>query len=350
MLFKSIISLALIAVSASAQAVKGKAFDHIFIIFLENTDYDLAYSDPNLQAFFNQSLLLTNYHGVTHPSEPNYLAAVAGDYYGLNDDAYHAIPNNYTTIIDLLEPKGLTWKTYQEDMPATPCFDDYEYNGLYFRKHNPFIMHDNIRTNATRCAKIVPATQLNLDLNSTEPLPNYMFFTPNIINDGHNTTVKDASKWLSGFLPPLLNNTKFINNTLVVLTFDETDNYKTASNNVLTLLMGDVIKGDLKNTTDDTFYSHYSLLSTVESNWDLGNLGRNDVNPTLSNVFNFVAAATGYKNVNVTNPPLLNTTEPGFLAPVPSASATSAAGRSVALSSVLGAAAALVAGACAALI
>lgn len=36
MLFKSIVSLALVA-AAAAQATKGKAFDHIFIIFLENT-------------------------------------------------------------------------------------------------------------------------------------------------------------------------------------------------------------------------------------------------------------------------------------------------------------------------
>lgn len=36
MLFKSIVSLACIAVAA-AQATKGKSFDHIFIVFLENT-------------------------------------------------------------------------------------------------------------------------------------------------------------------------------------------------------------------------------------------------------------------------------------------------------------------------
>lgn len=36
MLFKSIVSLALVA-AAAAQTTKGKAFDHIFIVFLENT-------------------------------------------------------------------------------------------------------------------------------------------------------------------------------------------------------------------------------------------------------------------------------------------------------------------------
>ena len=52
----------------------------------------------------------------------------------------------------------------------------------------------------------------------------------------------------------------------------------------------------MKNTTDDTFYTHYSSLSTVEANWGLGSLGRGDTNATLNNVFDFVANVTGWKN------------------------------------------------------
>ncbi|KAF9111153.1 hypothetical protein BGX27_005334 [Mortierella sp. AM989] len=350
MLFKSLLLLTLVTASISAIAVKGKAFDHIFIIFLENTNYALAASDPVLQKFLPESILLTNYNAVTHPSEPNYLAAVGGDYYGLNDDDFHSLPANYTTIVDLLEPKNLTWKSYQQDMPSA-CFTGFESNGLYFRKHNPFIIHDSIANNATRCQNVVPATQLDKDLNSTDPLPNYMFYTPNMVNDGHNTTVKDASAWLSGFLPPLLNNPKFMNNTLVVLSFDETDDYTIASNNVWTLLLGDAIK-DLRNTTDDTYYTHYSLLSTVESNWGLGNLGRNDVNTTLANVFSFVAEATEYKNVNVTNPLTLNGTEPGFLAKPADAKVkpSSATKKTTVASTFSGATVALFAGAFAAML
>lgn len=70
-------------------------------------------------------------------------------------------------------------------------------------------------------------------------------------------------------------------------------------------------------------------LSTVQNNWGLGNLGRQDTNKTvssalylsdiltlnliyhfLSDVFTFVANATSYQNVNVTGAdiPLLNLT------------------------------------------
>ncbi|KAJ7928187.1 hypothetical protein B0H13DRAFT_2549654 [Mycena leptocephala] len=46
-------------------------------------------------------------------------------------------------------------------------------------------------------------------------------------------------------------------------------------------------------------YTHYSTLSTVQANWGLKSLGRQDTNATVSNVLAFVAAKTGYQNVDV---------------------------------------------------
>lgn len=42
------------------------------------------------------------------------------------------------------------------------------------------------------------------------------------------------------------------------------------------------------SSSDDTLYSHYSTISTVEGNWGLNNLGRGDVNATMGNVFEYV--------------------------------------------------------------
>jgi len=233
---------------------------------------------------------LNNYYALTHPSQPNYIAVTGGDYFGLGDDGMHSIPSSYKTIVDLLEAKGgLTWKAYQEDAP-TACYTGYESDSLYFRKHNPFINYDSIATNATRCSNIVPATQLQTDL-AAGSMPNYAFYTPNLINDGQNSTVAQAAIWLTGFLPPLLANKSFINKTLVVVTFDESEDYN-VPNNVYTLLLGDVV-ASVKAATDSTFYTHYSLLSTVEANWGLGNLGRQDTNMTVNNVFQIVAKAAG---------------------------------------------------------
>jgi hypothetical protein len=41
-------------------------------------------TSPQLAA---QGILLTNYNGVTHPSEPNYVASIAGDFFGMGDDS-----------------------------------------------------------------------------------------------------------------------------------------------------------------------------------------------------------------------------------------------------------------------
>jgi hypothetical protein len=117
-----------------------------------------------------------------------------------------------------------------------------------------------------------------------------------MIDDGHDTSVSYAAQYINYWLNPLMSNPKFNDDrTLIILTFDENSNYA-IENIVYTLLLGNVIPKELRGTTDSTFYSHYSLLSTVESNWKLPNLGRGDVNTTMNNVFNWVAQKTGFKN------------------------------------------------------
>jgi acid phosphatase len=240
---------------------------------------------------------------VSHPSLPNYLAAAAGDYFDYRDDESHDIDASHKTVVDLLEAKGLTWRTYQEDMPSV-CYTGSSYRDLYYRKHNPFISFESVTENDARCKNIVPSTQLRSDLQAGY-LPNYSFYTPNNKNNGHDTTVAFASKWLRGFLTPLLSNPVFNNNTLVIVAFDEADDDTDESNHVLGLLLGSAVQ-NIKGTVDNTFYTQYSLISTLTANWGLGNLGRNDINKPLSNVLRFVAAKTGYRNVAVTNPPDLN--------------------------------------------
>ena len=74
----------------------------------------------------------------------------------------------------------------------------------------------------------------------------------------------------------------------------------TINNRVATLIVGNGLPANLRNTTDDTFYTHYSLISTVSANWGLGCLGRGDSNRTLNNVFQFVAQETGWTNNGLT--------------------------------------------------
>ncbi|OSS46227.1 hypothetical protein B5807_08217 [Epicoccum nigrum] len=115
MFSQTLLALAFLATQGLAKDwVKGKAFDRIAIIWLENTDYDLAAGDPNLAALAKKGISLTNKFAVTHPSMPNYAAAVSGDYYGVNHDDLINVPSNVSTVVDLLEDKGVSWGEYQE--------------------------------------------------------------------------------------------------------------------------------------------------------------------------------------------------------------------------------------------
>ncbi len=143
-------------------------------------------------------------------------------------------------------------------------------------------------------------------------MPAYSFYTPNINNDGHSTNVSFAGTWLDGFFSSYLANATFMQNALVLVTFDETK-YYAERNRIWSCLIGGVIPPNLRGTTDDTFYTHYSALRTIELNWDLGSLNRGDANTTLSNVFQFAAVALNYTNVNVTDIPLMNYTVTGLL-------------------------------------
>lgn len=200
-----------------------------------------------------------------------------------------------STVIDLLESRGISWGEYQEDMPYTG-FEGFAWVNQqtkandYVRKHNPAIIYDANSNNTNRLANIKNLTMFYHDLAANK-LPQYMFITPNMTSDGHDTSVTTAGAWTSNFLTPLLSDSNFMRRTLVLVTFDENHTY-TQQNRVLALLLGDAVPAELVGTTDPSFYNHYSGISSVSANWRLPTLGRWDVG---ANVFSFVGQRTGDK-------------------------------------------------------
>ena len=270
-----------------------------FTLLTSSQDYDKAAADPNMQFLASQGITLTNYYATTHPSEPNYAAVVAGDNFGMENDDFNAIPANVSTVVDLLDTKGISWGEYQENLPYAGFqgfnySDQVTFKNNYVRKHNPLILFDSVTSNATRLSLIKNFTSFTSDL-AAQTLPQWSFITPNMLNDGHDTTITYAANWSRSFLDPLLNNTYFMNNTLVILTFDEVETYNT-SNKVFAILLGGAVPTSLHGTTDGTFYNHYSMISTVSVNWGLPSLGRWDCD---ANVLETVANKTGYTNVVV---------------------------------------------------
>jgi len=230
----------------------------------ENHAYDEVIKDPNFSKYAKLGVQFTDYYAVTHPSQPNYWCQTAGDYWGMHSDDNHDLA--VTNIVDLLEAGGVTWKAYMQDYPGN-CYAGAS-QGKYYRKHNPFISYNDVRNNRTRCARIVNADQLDADLASGD-LPQYMYFTPNIDNDAHNTNISFAGTWFNSYISPRM--MKFPKGTLFIVTWDE-DDY-TEENKIDTYMWGSMLAAGAQ---DSTYYTHYSLLATVERNWNLGNLGRND--------------------------------------------------------------------------
>ncbi|KAJ5559621.1 hypothetical protein N7513_002020 [Penicillium frequentans] len=281
-------------------SVAGLTFDRFVQIWLENEDYSAAIKDTNLAYLASLGITLTNYYAITHPSQvkepksfiscllahiipqPNYVAAVGGNTFGITDDSTHYISSSTETIVDLLEDAGVSWSLYQEDMPYSGFEANYanQKTGAndYMRKHNPLMSYNSVTSDTDRLAKSKNFTMFYEDLNNNE-LPQWMFITPNMTNDGHDSSLATAGLWSRNFLTPLLENENFnTDSTLIILTFDE--GLTTGTNQIYAVLLGGAVSSSQVGTTDDTSYNHYSLLKTVETNWDLGNLGENDVDAT----------------------------------------------------------------------
>jgi len=178
-------------------------------------------------------------------------------------------PLNFTYAVD----RSYTSKDYVNS--SSP---GYIY---YVRKHNGAVIHDAIASVPSRLARIRNFNDFAVDVNASA-LPQWVWVTPNMINDGHDTTIDYAAAFIEYWLVPLLSNTNVNDNkTLIVLSFDENESY-TENNQILTLLLGGAVPESARGTNDSTYYTHYSLLSTVQANWGLKSLGRGDTNKYVS--------------------------------------------------------------------
>lgn len=262
-----LLAIILVVLTLGLYETSALSFDRVLVVVLENQPLRASMRNSAMREIIKKGTLLTEYYALVNPSQPNYVGLVAGDLLGVTGDGVYDLPQN--NLVDLMEAKGVTWKSYQEDYPGN-CFAGDTPDGIYKRKHNPFISFNNIRNNPTRCANIVEATQLTKDLEAGT-VPQFSFYTPNMNNNGHDTGLDYTANWLNNtFLPKFLipfNNT---GNSLMVITFDEG---VPGDNQIYTLLIGSMIP---QGYTDNTRYTHYSLLRLFEENWGLGTLNRND--------------------------------------------------------------------------
>ena len=247
--------------------VDGYPFKKVLIVIFENTDYPGAVSQPFFAKFAKDGALLTNWLAETHPSQPNDLALVSGDTYGMTNNK--KVNLNARHVGDLLEAKGKSRKIYLEDYPGN-CFTG-DSSGKYARRHNPFISFLNVQQDAARGnAHLVGSDTFQTDAQSGN-LPDFSIYVPNQSNNGHDTGVGYADRWFASTFGSLLQNPKFMQGLLVIATFDEAKG--AGPNRIYTAFRGDMVKPGSQFPAQA---SHYSLLKMIEDAFGLGNLGRGD--------------------------------------------------------------------------
>lgn len=268
-------------------------YQHIFEIVMENHSYNQIIGNPNapqINALANEYGLATDYFGVTHPSEPNYVALIGGSYFGIQDDnAYDQTTNgvnhtiNQPSLAQQLEAAGLTWKDYQQTMPVAG-YKGYDFgNGLYKSKHNPFLNFASMQNDPAELAKMVPDTQLFVDL-ATNDAPNFSFIVPDQCHDMHGTSdcsndtqrIQMGDNYVGSVVTAIMaSQTWQEGNNAIVVTWDENDFSTSAgccgANPGGGLVATVVITNHgPRGVQDPTPYNHYSLLLTVEDAFGLG--------------------------------------------------------------------------------
>jgi hypothetical protein len=337
------------------------ALDHVFVLVLENHNAFTSFGSPgildnpaapHIAALAKQYNFASNYNGVWHPSLPNYVAMITGDWIGTDVDGTHhsypvgsmvgisdddspsvatdypAPPANASThrwkvqlpsLAGQLVSHGKDWRAYLQNLPETGTTlanwpGDSNTAKLYAVKHNPFPYIEEVQNDPAQFAKQVPMEQLFSDIADGHA-PALSYIVPDQCRDMHglgnvlapcggvnNTDTNDIKRgddetfWIVNAITGSRMWHQGRNALFVV--FDEgngplTCNYnpdtKTDLASPNSLLPGAdcydpknfndkvvfiaITNYGVKGVVDNTFYSHYSLLKTIEAAFDLPFIG-----------------------------------------------------------------------------
>jgi phosphatidylinositol-3-phosphatase len=238
-------------------------FAHVVIAVFENHGYGRVIGSteaPYLNQLAATGLLLTDSHGVTHPSEPNYLALFSGSTQGVTDDS---CPRDFAGTANLgsqLAAAGYTFAGYSEGMPAVG------YRGCgggdgYARKHNPWVDFTALPAAVNRTFAGFPT-----DFGQ---LPSVSVVVPNLCDDMHDCSVATGDGWAAAHLAGYAR-WAGTHNSLLIVTWDEDEGSGSGGGgHIPTILAGAHLAPGRYGATVD----HYTILRTVEAAYGLPGLG-----------------------------------------------------------------------------
>ena len=323
-----------------------KTVRHVFIVVLENKGYDQTFGAASPAPYLATTLpamgqLLTQYYGLGHNSLGNYISMVSGqplnivtqtdcqiyqDFVGFADPTQSngvligqgcVYPAAAKTVVDQLEAASFTWKGYMEDLddgtthtcrhPAVNSVDGTQTataTNQYASRHNPFVYFHGIIDDQPRCdAHVVDLAKLDADLASIATTPNYVFITPDLCSDGHDTPCVDGrpgglvsiNDFLQVLVPKILNSAAFKQDGMLLVTFDEADSTGAEASTACCAeptgpntpapgaqsggpgggRTGAVILSPFTQpgSVNNTPYNHYSMLRSVEDIFGVTHLG-----------------------------------------------------------------------------
>jgi len=331
--------------AGETQARTGAAqpkLDRIFVIMLENHSQSSVIGDKNapfLNKLAHRYQMADHYYGVTHPSMPNYIASIAGDNFGIQDDEdEHVVNLDKKNLVDQLESHHVKWGAYMETLPPDKLASYWPQKTnadgtktdikLYAKKHNPFVLFDDIKNNPARMSHVKDYSKLAGDL-AKKHAPQFVWISPNQCNDmhggvsdavtGHPETpcpygsAKDdandaslkqkADAFVKQAVHTIRSSNAWTTKSAIVIVTDENDftgdktngGWESAEGCCASPYVG---KGDprvsadwpggtyggglipavivspqgKRGYVDHTPYNHYSLLRTIESNWHMAKL------------------------------------------------------------------------------
>lgn len=247
-----------LALACAANAATLPRYDHVVVVIMENHSKGQiigSSSAPYINSLAKAGANFTNSHGVTHPSQPNYVALFSGSTQGVTNDSCFT-PINKPNLGAQLITAGLSFTGYSEDLPAvgsTTCK-----SGAYARKHNPWSDFSNVPAASNQ-----PMTAFPSDFTK---LPTVAFVVPNLNNDMHDGSVNTGDNWLKSKLSAYAEWAK-THNSLLIVTFDEDDS-STSANLIPTVFYGAGVK--VGNVADNV--NHYYILATLQGFYGLPSL------------------------------------------------------------------------------
>lgn len=234
---------------------------HVVMVIEENKAYSQIIGNaraPFLNQLAASGTVLTHAYGITHPSEPNYLALFAGSTQGLILDS---CPHQFSSrnLASILRDAGLSFATYAQSMPRTGYTGCR--HGRYARKHNPAV---NWQGANVRAAQNRPFRDFPSRFNK---LPTVSFVIPDLDHDMHSASIAQGDRWLKQHLGRYVQWARH-HNSLLIVTWDE-DNYR-HHNHIPVIIAG----AHVRRAHATRAVNHYSMLRTLEAMYGLPLLGR----------------------------------------------------------------------------